>query len=68
MEELVKLVSQKTGISEDLARTAVRTVVDYLKQKLPPPVAGQVDSILSGGAAGGLGDVAKGLGGMLGNR
>lgn len=56
MDELVKLVVQKTGITEDQARTAVTTVLNFLKQKLPAPIAGQVDAVLSGsgGALGGL--------------
>ncbi len=48
MDELVKLVSQKAGISPDQARTAVQTVLDFLKQKLPAPVAAQIDGVLSG--------------------
>jgi len=63
MDEIVKLVVQKTGISEDQARTAVTTVVNFLKQKLPAPIAGQIDGILSGSAAS---DAMKGLGGLLG--
>ena len=34
MDELVKLVSQKTGISEQQAKAAVETVLNFLKQKL----------------------------------
>jgi hypothetical protein len=63
MDELVKLVSQKTGISEEIARTAVETVIGYLKEQLPDPIAGQIDSLLGGG---GLEDVVKGLGDLLG--
>ena len=69
MDELVKLVSKKTGLSEEMAKTAVDTVVGFLKEKLPAPVAGQIDSLLGG--AGGmpdLGSVAQGLGGLLGKR
>ncbi len=58
MDELVKLVSQKTGISPDQARTAVQTVLDFLKQKLPAPVAAQIDGVLSGKAPD-LGSVGK---------
>jgi hypothetical protein len=65
MDELVKLVSQKTGISEEMARKAVETVIGYLKERLPNPIAGQIDSLLEGG---GLEDVAKGLGGLLGKK
>ena len=71
MDEIVKLVAQKTGISEAHARTAVETVVGYLKTKLPAPIAGQLDSLLAGGSAN-LGDVAGnlagGLGGLFGNK
>jgi hypothetical protein len=48
MDELVKLVSKKTGISEALAKQAVEVVLDFLKKKLPAPLAGQIDSVLSG--------------------
>jgi hypothetical protein len=69
VDELVKLVSQKVGISEDQAREAVQTVVGYLKQQLPGPIGSQIDGLLSSG------DVmkqAKGaidsLGGMFGKK
>lgn len=62
MEELVKLVSQKTGLPEDKAKVAVDTVINFLKQKLPAPIASQIDPILSGSAPG---DLAKGLGSLL---
>ena len=64
MDELIKLVSKKTGISEQQARTAVETVLNFIKQKLPAPIAGQIDGLLKGGAGGE--DVLKGLGGLLG--
>jgi peptide subunit release factor 1 (eRF1) len=47
MDELVQLVSEKAGIPESTASTAVKTVVDYLKDKLPKPIAGQVDRVLA---------------------
>jgi len=65
MDELVKLVVQKTGLPEATAKTVVEMVVDYLKKKLPAPVGGQIDAVLKGG---GLGDVAKGLVGKLGKK
>jgi hypothetical protein len=74
MDELVKQVVEKTGISESQARTAVDTVVGFLKNRLPEPIAGHVDSVLGGaaGAVGGLadkaGDVLGGLGGMFGGK
>ncbi len=50
MEELVKLVTQKTGISADQAQQAIQTVLDFLKQRLPAPIASQIDTVLKGGA------------------
>ncbi|MGD2206650.1 MAG: hypothetical protein PVH17_07715 [Anaerolineae bacterium] len=67
MSELVKLVSQKTGLSDELARSAVETVLGYLKDKLPAPVAGQIDGLLGGTSeATDLGGLGKGLRGILG--
>lgn len=67
MDELVNLVAQKTGLGPDKARTAVDTVLGFLKNRVPAPLASQLESALGGGGgAGGLGDVTKGLGGMLG--
>ncbi len=68
MDELVKLVSKKTGLSEEMSKTAVETVLKYLKQKLPAPIAGQLDAVLSGGGVADVGDLAKGLGGLLGKK
>jgi hypothetical protein len=65
MDELVKLVSQKAGISEAQSKTAVDVVVKFLKQKLPQPIAGQIDTVLAGGK---IDDITKGLGGMLGKK
>jgi len=68
MDELIKRITEKTGISEDQARSAVTTVSSFLKEKLPSPIAGQVDNVLSG--AGGitdkLGDAAATVGGLFG--
>ena len=69
MDELIKLVAKKTGISEAMAKTAVETVIGYLKKSLPAPIAGQIDGLLSGaGIAGNAGDIVKGLGSLLGKK
>lgn len=69
MNELVKLVVDKTGISESQAEKAIATVLDFLKQKLPAPIAGQIDGLLKGGGqAADAGDLVKGLGGLLGKK
>ncbi len=67
MDELIKLVAQKTGISEEMARTAVQTVLSFIKTKLPAPIAAQVEGMLaSPDLADKAGDALKGLGGLLG--
>ena len=69
MEELIKQISAKTGISEDQARTAATTVIGFLKNKLPEPIAGQIDNALGGGssATGVVGDLAAKVGGIFGS-
>ena len=46
MDELVQVVMEKTRLPEDQARQAVETVIDFLKERLPKPLAGQVDAAL----------------------
>ena len=65
MEELIQLVAQKTGLSEEMAEVAVDTVVDFLKDKLPGPAAAQLDALLEGGD---VSDLMSGLGGLLGKK
>jgi hypothetical protein len=64
MDELVKLVSQKTGLSEEMSKVAVTTMLDYLKQRLPAPLAAQIDNVMAGSQ---LGDLGKNLGGLFGS-
>ena len=48
MEELVKMVTQKTGISESQAKSAIDTVVSFLKDKMPGGIGSQVESFVKG--------------------
>jgi hypothetical protein len=68
LDELVKLVSQKAGISPEQAKAAIQTVVDFLKSKAPAPLAGQIDGLLAGGTSPDLGKLAGGLGGLFGKK
>jgi len=68
MDELIKLVSQKAGLSEEIAKKAVDAVIGYLKDKLPAPIAGQIDGVLGGGIPKDLGDLTKGPGGIFGKK
>ena len=46
MDDLVKNISEKLGISDIAARKAVLIVSDYLKAKLPKPIASQIDKVI----------------------
>jgi hypothetical protein len=62
MDELVQLVTEKTGLDKEMSERVVKLVLDYVKEKLPAPVAGQLDAVLEGGSA------ADMLGGLLGGK
>ncbi len=59
MDELIKQVSQKAGITPEQAKQAIAQVLEFLKTRLPAPVANQVEAVLGGktpdlGSLGGL--------------
>ena len=70
--EISTIVAKKVGIPQDKAKQSVVVVVDLLKKKLPPTVAGELDAILSGKVdlsdGIGLDDAAGLLGGLLGGK
>lgn len=55
MNELVQLVQQKSGLSEEKSIEVVRAVVEFVKGRLPAAFASHVDSLV-----GDLGDNASG--------
>ena len=65
VDELVKLVANKVGISEAQARQAIEVVLGFLKERLPEPIAGQVDAVIDGDVSG-LGDLMGGVGKLFG--
>lgn len=67
MDELIKTVSQKTGLPEATAKQAAEAVLAFLKDKLPAPIASQIDGVL-GGKGPDLGTAAGALGGMFGKK
>ena len=66
MDELIKLVTQKTGISKDQAQAAVETVLKFLKDKLPGPVGSQIEGALKGDVS--AQGISKKLGGLFGKK
>jgi hypothetical protein len=78
LEELLKTIQEKTGLPVEKAQDVIETVVGFIADKLPDPIASQVKGFLGGddddgdegGDGGGVGDLlgkAKdALGGLLG--
>jgi len=53
LDELVRRISEKTGLPEEQARGAAEAAIGFVKEKLPEPIAGQVDNYLGGSGEGG---------------
>jgi hypothetical protein len=65
--QILQLIQERAGISEQQAKSALDTVVGFLKEKLPEPVAGQIDMVLTGDMSN-LGGVVQGLGDLFGKK
>jgi hypothetical protein len=63
MEDLIKQITERTGLPADQARAAAQTTIDFLKEKLPESMRGYVDTALNSGM---IDDVANQAGGLLG--
>ncbi|RPI16777.1 MAG: DUF2267 domain-containing protein [Ignavibacteriae bacterium] len=61
MDNLIKMVVDKTGISAEQAKGAVDTVLGFIKEKVPG-IGDQIDGLLKGET----GDVVKNISGKLG--
>jgi hypothetical protein len=73
INEMVALLVQKTGLSQDKAQEVVQTVVTFLKTRLPAPIANHLDMVLNSNVN--MGEVeameqkaASMLGGMFGKK
>jgi hypothetical protein len=65
MDQVIQMIRERTGIDANQARTAADTVVGFLKDKLPEPVANQLDGVLNGGDGAASSPMDQ-LGGMFG--
>lgn len=74
MDELVRQIVTRTGVSEAQARQAVDIVLNFAQSRLPAPIASQLGSIIGSDSAadsntaGDVQDQMKKLGGLFGNR
>ncbi len=69
MEALIKKVQEKTGLTAEQAKSAVASVMEFVKSKLPEGLADKVDDMF-GGAEGEkveFGGIMDALSGFFGN-
>lgn len=61
MENIIKTIAEKAGITEAQAKLATETLVSFLKNKMPGGIGGQVETFLKlgNGSTGGIGDKVK---------
>ena len=52
-EQVINLIVKRTGITQENAEKAVLVVFDFLKTKLPAPIASQLEPFLTGGVLAG---------------
>lgn len=72
MDEIIKIIVAKTGMSESMARTAAETVFTFVKAKLPAGLQGTFDSLTSKDGEAStdspLGDASELLGKIFGQK
>jgi len=49
MKDLIKMITEKAGIPEEKANIALKTVVGFLKDKMPAGIGSQVESFINKG-------------------
>ena len=69
MDELAKVIAERTGLPADQALSAAQTAVDFIKSKLPESMAGYIDMALGSGMVDDVADQAGNLlGGLFGKK
>ena len=69
MDDLVKVIVEKTGLPVDQAKAAAQTAVDFIKSKLPESMASYVDTALNSGMVDDVASQAENLlGGLFGKK
>ncbi len=68
MDELTTLVIERAIVTREQAQNAILVVVGYLKGRLPSPIAGQIDILVSeGGFYDGTSTIGTSRGGLKGD-
>jgi hypothetical protein len=67
VDELIHAITERAGIDESQARTAIETVLEHLEARMPGPVTSELRGAIAGNSdIAGEAEKLKGLGGMLG--
>jgi len=61
VNELIEQLKSRVGLDDNKAQSAAQTVIDFLKQRLPAPIASHLDSALAGGAVQGIEGKIEGM-------
>lgn len=56
MDDIIRAVAQRTGLSEDQAGQAVDMTVSMLKQRLPEPARSMLDQVMGQPGPGAVGE------------
>lgn len=61
MENIIKTIAEKSGITETQAKLATETLISFLKNKMPGGIGGQVETFLKlgSGSTEGIGEKIK---------
>lgn len=71
MNELIEAITSRTSLNAQQAQEVVQVVLDFLKTRLPGPLAAHLDSLLAGGGSAGgdvLGAIEGGIGSLFGGK
>jgi hypothetical protein len=70
MNEIIQRLMDQTGLPEDKAMAAAETVMNFLKEKLPPSVSSQIETLMGGNTetTGVLSGMKTKMGEMFGRR
>ena len=68
MDEIVKVIQDRTGLDEDQSKELANAILDVVKNKLPENFRPVVDSLISGDQSGIEGAVGGLLGGIFGSK
>ncbi len=64
MEQLTALIAEKTGLSAEMSAQVSEIVFNFLKDKLPEPIAAQLDNFLGGSGDDSGNDIADAVQGL----